>query len=69
MQGQVSRRTYSSDEFAGDLNVLERTKANHEEMNHSFLTTAISIIVDEIDIIFFIDEVYGFVSCTNSSVG
>ena len=31
--------------------------------------TAIYVIVDEIDIIFFTYEVYGFVSCTNSSAG
>ena len=47
--------------------MLEWTQANHEEMNYSFL--AISVSIDEIDIIFFTDEVYGFVSCTNSSIG
>ena len=30
---------------------------------------AISVTIDVIDIIFFTDEVYGFVSCTNSSAG
>ena len=53
MQGQVSRRTYSSDEFAGDLNLLERTKANHEEMNFHFSRPHIDesvLLLDEIDL-------------------
>ena len=77
MQGQVSRRAQTSEEFAGDLKVPERTQANHEEMNfhfsrpHTVLTVA---LLDEIglmncDVIFFTDEVYEFVSCTNSSAG
>ena len=52
--------------------MLERTQANHEEMNSHFSRphTALSVLLlDEIDIIFFIDEVYGFISCTNSSAG
>ena len=55
----------------------DRTQANHEEMNfnfsrpHTILTIA---LLDEIglmncDVIFFTDEVYEFVSCTNSSAG
>ena len=55
----------------------ERTQANHEEMNSHFSRphTALSVaLLDEIDpmncdVIFFIDEVYEFVSCTNSSTG
>ena len=55
----------------------ERTQANHEEMNPHFSrpNTALSILLldeidlDEIDVIFFTDEVYEFVSCTNSSAG
>ena len=55
----------------------ERTQANHEEMNFHFSRppTALSILLlDEIDlmncdVIFFTDEVYEFVSCTNSSAG
>ena len=53
MQGQVSKRTYSSEEFARDLNVLERTQANHEEMNFHFSHphTAISVLLlDEFDL-------------------
>ena len=51
--------------------MLERTQANHEEMNFHFSRPhiTISITVDEIDIIFFTYEVYGFISCTNSSAG
>ena len=48
----------------------ERTQANDEEMNLHFsrLHTALSVLLlDEIDVIFFIDEVYEFVSCTNTS--
>ena len=52
MQGQVSRRPLTSEEFAGDLtNMPERTQANHEEMNfhfsrpHTVLTVA---LLDEI---------------------
>ena len=54
----------------------ERTQANHEEMNFHFSRphTALSVLLlDEIDlmidVIFFTDEVYEFVSCTNSSAG
>ena len=36
MQAQVSRRTQTSEEFAGDLDMLERTQANLEEMNFRF---------------------------------
>ena len=42
-----------SEEFAGDLNVLERTQANHEEMNSHFSRphTALSVLLlDEIDL-------------------
>ena len=52
--------------------MLERTQANHEEMNFHFSRphTALPVLLlDEIDIIFFTDEVYEFVSCTNSSAG
>ena len=57
--------------------MLERMQANHEEMNIHFSRpyTAISVVLldeiqsDEFDVIFFIDEVYEFVSCTNSSAG
>ena len=51
--------------------MLERLQANHEEMNSHFSRPhiAITVTVDEIDIIFFTDEVYGFISCTNSSAG
>ena len=67
----------TSEEFAGDLNMLERTQANHEEMNFHFSRphTALSVLLlDEIDlmncdVIFFTDEVYEFVSCTNSYAG
>ena len=77
MQGQVSKRAQTSENFAGDLRVPERTQANHEEMNFHFSRphTALSILLlDEIylmncDVIFFTDEVYEFVSCTNSSAG
>ena len=50
----------------------ERTQDNHEEMNFHFSCppTALSVLLlDEIDVIFFTDEVYEFVSCTNSSAG
>ena len=52
--------------------MLERTQASHEEMNFHFSRppTAISVLLlDEIDVICFTDEVYEFVSCTNSSAG
>ena len=42
-----------SEEFAGDLNMLERTQANHEEMNFHFSCphTAISVLLlDEIEL-------------------
>ena len=41
------------EEFAGDLNVPERTQANHEEMNFHFSRphTALSVpFLDEIDL-------------------
>ena len=55
----------------------ERTQANQEEMNFHFSRphTAISVVLldeiqsDEFDVIFFTDEVYEFVRCTNSSAG
>ena len=52
--------------------MLERTQANHEEMNFHFSRphTALSVLLlDEIDVIFFTNEVYEFVGCTNSSAG
>ena len=57
--------------------MLERTQANHEEMNIHFSRpyTTISVVLldeiqsDEFDVIFFIDEVYEFIRCTNSSAG
>ena len=57
--------------------MLQRTQANQEEMNILFSRphTAISVVLldeiqsDEFDVIFFTDEVYEFVSCTNSSAG
>ena len=57
--------------------MLERTQANHEEMNIHFSRpyTAITVILldeiqsDEFDVIFFTDEVYEFIRCTNSSAG
>ena len=72
MQGQVSRRAKTSEEFARDLKLPERTQANHEEMNFHFSRphTALSVLLsDEIDTIFFTNEVYEFVSWTNSSAG
>ena len=55
--------------------MLERTQANHEEMNFHFSRphTALPVLLlDEIDlmiVIFFTDEVHEFISCTNSSTG
>ena len=52
--------------------MLEWTQANHEEMIFHFSSphTPLSVLLlDEIDVIFFTDEVYVFVSCTNSSAG
>ena len=57
--------------------MLGRSLANHEVMNFYFSRphTAISVVLldeiqsNEIDVIFFTDEVYEFVSCTNSSAG
>ena len=77
MQGQVSRRAKTSKEFAGDLKLPERTHASHEETNSHFSHPHISLsvlLLDEIDlmncdVIFFTDEVYEFVSCTNSPAG
>ena len=48
MQGQVSRRNKSSEEFAGDLtNVPERTQAKYEEMNFHFtrLHAVLSVLI------------------------
>ena len=53
----------------------ERTQANHEEMNFHFSRPHIVLTValleekesKEIDTIFFTNEVYEFVRCTNSS--
>ena len=53
MQGQVSRRAKTSEEFAGDMKLPERTQANHEEMNFHFSRphTALSVLLlDEIDL-------------------
>ena len=66
-----------SEKFARDLKLPKKTQANHEEMNFHFSRphTSISVLLlDEIDlmncdVIFFTDEVYEFVSCTNSSAG
>ena len=52
-------------------------QANHEETNTHFSRpyTDVSVVLideillDELDGIFFTDEVYEFVSCTNSSAG
>ena len=57
--------------------MLDRMQANHEEMNFHFSRphTALSVaLLDEIDlmncdVIFFTDEVYEIVSCTNSFTG
>ena len=57
--------------------MLERMQANHEEMNIHFSRPhiAISFVLldeiqtDELDVIFFTNEVYEFISCTNSSAG
>ena len=52
MQGQVSRRALTSEEFAGGLTKMpERTHANHDEMNFHFTRphTEISVLLfDEI---------------------
>ena len=51
--GQVSRRAKTSEEFAGDLKLPDRTQANHEEMNSHFSGphTALSVaLLDEIDL-------------------
>ena len=53
LQGQVSRRARTSEEFAGDLNMLERTQANQEEMNFPFSrphSTISVLLLDEIDL-------------------
>ena len=50
----------------------ERTQANHEEMNFHFSRPHVALsvlLLDEIDVIVFTDEVYEFVSRTNSSAG
>ena len=55
--------------------MLERTQANHEEINFQFSRphTAISVVLldeiqsDEFGDIFFTDKVYESVRCTNSS--
>ena len=57
MKGQVSRQTKSSEEFSGDLNLLERTQANHEEKNFHFSRphTALPVLLlDELDLMKFI---------------
>ena len=52
MQGQVSKRALTSEEFAGGLTKMpERTQANHDEMNFHFTRphTEISVLLfDEI---------------------
>ena len=56
MQGQVSRRAHTFEEFVGDLKVSDRAQANHEEMNPHFSRphTALSVLLlDEIDLIKF----------------
>ena len=42
----------TSEEFAGDLNVPERTQANHEEMNFHFSRPQYlsMLLLDEIDL-------------------
>ena len=53
MQGQVSRRTLTSEEFAGDLTNCLNGRMHHEEMNPHFSRphTAISVsLLDEIDL-------------------
>ena len=43
----------TTEEFAGDLNVPERTQANHEEMNFHFSrphTALFVLLLDEIDL-------------------
>ena len=52
--------------------MLERMQANHEEMNFHFSRPHIVLSVllsNEIDTIFFIGELYEFISSTNSSAG
>ena len=57
--------------------MLERTQANHEELYTHFSCPYIAISVvlldeiqsNEFDVIFFTDEVYELVRCTNSSAG
>ena len=43
--GQVSRRAQTSEEFAGDLSMPDRTHANHEEMNFHFSRPHIALSV------------------------
>ena len=53
MQGQVSRRAQTSEGFAGDLKLPERTHASHEETNSHFSHPHISLsvlLLDEIDL-------------------
>ena len=53
MQGQVSRRAQTYEEFAGDLKVPDRMHANHEKMNPHFSRphTVLSVLLlDEIDL-------------------
>ena len=67
MQARSPDVLKTSKEFARDLSVPERTQANHEEMNFHFSRphTVLSVLLsDEVDTIFFTDEVYEFVSCT-----
>ena len=50
----------------------DRTQANRDEMNFHFTrppTNLSILLLDDIDVIFFTDEVYEFISCTNSSAG
>ena len=50
MQGQVSRRALTSEEFDRDLTKLpERTQANHDEINfHTSSYCYICLLLDEI---------------------
>ena len=51
----------TSEEFAGDLNVPERTQANHEEMNFHFSrphTDLSVLLLDEIDLMILMSYSY-----------
>ena len=53
MQGLVSRRAKTTEEFAGHLKLPERTQANHEEMNFHFSRPHIALsvlLLDKIDL-------------------